>query len=133
MPQFSKASAEKLATCHPDLQLIFNEVIKHFDCTIIEGHRGQAAQDEAFRTGKSKLQWPNGEHNKTPSSAVDVAPCLNGKIDWNDAGYFKFFAGFVKGIACQKGIKLRWGGDWDSDNDLKDQNFNDLPHFELGK
>jgi hypothetical protein len=28
-------------------------------------------------------------------------------------------------------VKLRWGGDWDSDKDTKDQNFNDLPHFEL--
>ena len=47
--------------------------------------------------------------------------------------FFKTYAfgGFVKGVASQKGIKIRWGGDWDSDNDLHDQNFIDLPHFEL--
>jgi hypothetical protein len=28
-------------------------------------------------------------------------------------------------------IKIRWGGDWDSDNIMKDQTFNDLPHFQL--
>ena len=28
-------------------------------------------------------------------------------------------------------IKIRWGGDWDSDNIMKDQTFNDLPHFEI--
>jgi len=27
--------------------------------------------------------------------------------------------------------KLRWGGDWDSDKVFDDQNFDDLPHFEL--
>lgn len=26
---------------------------------------------------------------------------------------------------------LRWGGDWDRDNDFEDQNFDDLMHFEL--
>ena len=52
-------------------------------------------------------------------------------IDWNDKERFYFFAGYVKGIASQMGIELRWGGDWDSDNQLHDQTFMDLPHFEL--
>ena len=30
-----------------------------------------------------------------------------------------------------KGIPLRWGGDWDVDTELKDNDFDDLPHFEL--
>ena len=41
------------------------------------------------------------------------------------------FAGYVQGVAEQLGIKIRWGGDWDSDFDFKDQTFNDLVHFEL--
>ena len=28
---------------------------------------------------------------------------------------------------------VRWGGDWNMDNNFKDQKFNDLPHFELVK
>jgi peptidoglycan L-alanyl-D-glutamate endopeptidase CwlK len=28
---------------------------------------------------------------------------------------------------------IRWGGDWDSDDIFDDQNFDDLPHFELVK
>ena len=39
-------------------------------------------------------------------------------------------AGLVLGIAAVFGIKIRWGGDWDSDNDLNDQKFMDLAHFE---
>lgn len=128
MPAFGKASQEKLATCDQRLQKVFNEVIKHFDCTVIEGHRGEAAQNKAFAEGKSKLKYPQGKHNKTPSLAADVLPY---PIDWNDTNRMCYFAGFVVGIAATMGIKLRWGGDWNQNTELKDNSFNDLPHFEL--
>lgn len=132
MPSFSKQSADRLATCDHRLQMIFNEVIQHIDCTIIEGHRSQASQDKYFAEGKSKLKWPNGEHNKTPSGAVDVAPY---PIDWSNKpkalARFYFFAGYVKSVADSMGFKIRWGGDWDGDMDFTDQNFDDLPHFEI--
>jgi len=63
-----------------------------------------------------------------PSLAVDVAPY---PIDWNDRERFCYFAGYVKGIAKSLGTELRWGGDWDRDTQVKDNNFDDLPHFEL--
>jgi len=128
MPAFGEKSLKQLSTCHEDLQKLFNEVIKHIDCAVLEGHRGEEAQEEAVRTGKSKVHWPNGNHNKKPSLAADVAPW---PIDWNDKDRFYYFAGFVKGIAATMGLTIRWGGDWDSDNDFKDQTFHDLPHFEL--
>jgi peptidoglycan L-alanyl-D-glutamate endopeptidase CwlK len=128
MPSFSKTSLEKLTTCDERLQRVMKEVVKHFDCTILCGHRGQVEQDEAFRTGASKLKWPNGQHNKSPAKAVDAVPF---PINWNDTNQMRYFAGFVVGIAASMGIKLRWGGDWNSDRDLKDQTFHDLPHFEI--
>lgn len=128
MPQFSQKSKERLATCHPDLQKVFNEVIKYVDCTIVCGHRDKADQDEAFRTGKSKLQYPRSKHNAAPSLAIDVVPY---PVDWNDHKRFYYFAGFVLGVASSLGVDLRFGGDWDGDFDIKDQNFFDLPHFEL--
>ncbi len=39
MPEFSNTSKARLATCHPDIQEVMNEVIKYFDCTILEGYR----------------------------------------------------------------------------------------------
>jgi len=107
---------------------LFNEVIKHFDCSVIQGHRGKEDQNKAFKEGKSKLKYPNGNHNKSPSKAVDVAPY---PINWNDRERFTYFAGYVVGIASQMGLKIRWGGDWDMDTEVKDNNFDDLPHFEL--
>lgn len=134
MPKFSTESLQKLATCHPDLQTLFHEVIKYFDCTVIEGFRNQIDQDKAFNTGKSKLKWPNGNHNKNPSLAADVTPC---PIDWQNTKRMYWFAGFVLGIAQMLKNEgkithdIRYGGDWDGDNDVDDQNFNDLVHFEL--
>lgn len=138
MPSYSRQSLDRLASCDHRLQLVFREVIEHYDHTILCGHRGQQEQDEAFAKGASKLKWPNGEHNKIPSRAVDAAPY---PVKWGtdgtpeqrrkDIARFYFFAGYVKSVADSMNIKLRWGGDWDGDFDFNDQNFDDLPHFEL--
>jgi peptidoglycan L-alanyl-D-glutamate endopeptidase CwlK len=128
MPAFSQRSLERLRTCDPDLIRLFNRVVERFDCTVLEGHRGQEAQDEAFRTGRSQLKWPDGDHNRVPSTAVDVAPY---PVDWHDIRRFDHFAGFVRGVASEMGLSIRWGGDWDGDTQVRDQRFNDLVHYEV--
>ena len=52
---------------------------------------------------------------------------------WENIKTFYFFGGYVVRTAEVLGIKLRWGGDWDSDYDLDDQKFMDLIHFELAE
>lgn len=128
MNKFSKTSAARLATCHPDLIKVFTRVLEVCDCSIICGHRSKEEQNAAFAEGKSRVQYPNGKHNTQPSCAVDVAPY---PIDWNDRERFSYFAGLVIGVGASMGITIRWGGDWDGDFDLKDNNFDDLVHFEL--
>lgn len=128
MPKFGTKSREKLNQCDSRLIEIFEEVIKHIDCSIIEGHRDQETQDEYFRTGKSRLKYPDGKHNSTPSKAVDA---IMYPIDWNDWNRHYFFVGFVLAMAKSKGYKLRSGLDWNMNNNFKDQNFNDAPHFEI--
>lgn len=135
MPQFGSTSQNKLNTCHHDLQRLFSEVIKHYDCTVICGARSDADQRKAFAEGKSKADGVNDKSKhqtdkQNPfSRAVDIAPY---PIDWNDTKRFYHFAGFVQATAESLGINIRWGGDWDSDNDFKDNKIiNDLPHFEL--
>ena len=56
MPRFGKRSKERLATCDEQLIHLFEEVVKHFDCSVIQGHRGKADQNKAFDEGKSKLR-----------------------------------------------------------------------------
>ena len=126
--KFGRRSQRNLTTAHSDLKRLFNNVIKHYDCTVLEGHRNKSKQNKAYRDGKSKLKWPKSKHNRKPSLAVDVVPY---PIDWKDWKRFYHFGGYVKAVADQIGIKLRWGGDWDRDGELSDNRFNDLPHIEL--
>lgn len=134
MAKYSEASQYKLKTCHKDLQVVMNVVIKYFDNTIVCGNRGQQQQNKAYNDGFSKVKYPNSKHNSLPSDAVDAIPY---PIDWKDVNRMRYFAGFVVGIAQvlydNKVIshKVRWGGDWDKDTDLGDQRWNDFPHFEL--
>jgi len=126
--KFGTRSKKNLEEADLQLQLLFNEVIKHYDCAVIEGHRGKEEQDKLFHAHKSQLKFPQSKHNKIPSQAVDVVPW---PVDWNDKERFYHFVGLVKGIATQLGIDIRMGADWDGDNTFKDQTFHDLPHFEL--
>jgi peptidoglycan L-alanyl-D-glutamate endopeptidase CwlK len=143
MPAFSQKSIDRLSTCHKDIQVIFNEVIEYWDCTISCGFRPEEEQNKAYAEGKSKLRWPNGNHNKYPSNAVDVYPYPVDLFPKNqrDAEIYKYrmayFAGFVmekaKQLKAQGKIahELRWGCDWNGDTEIKDHTFLDFPHFEL--
>tara|TARA_Y100000310_G_C20583862_1_gene764389 strand:+ start:155 stop:640 length:486 start_codon:yes stop_codon:yes gene_type:complete len=157
MPKYSQQSKTRLKTAHPDLQLLFNEVINHWDCTIIYGHRTPEEQFSLYRIGREVIAFGDpdkpkdwvianrsevvthldgysklSDHNKTPSLAVDAAPY---PIDWNDLMRFHIFAGFVMGMAnqmyCNGVIKNRVysGLDWDKDWNFKEHSFHDAPHF----
>ena len=134
MPKFSKTSKGKLATCHEDLQTIFEYVIKYFDCTVVCGHRTAEKQNAAYKKGYSKVRFPNSKHNPLPAMAADVIPW---PIVWDDHDRMRYFAGYVMGVARMLKVigeiehDVRWGGDWDMDTELKDNKFMDLPHFEL--
>ncbi len=133
MPKFSQLSASRLATCHKDLQRLCNAVVEHFDCVVLCGTRTKAEQDAAVAAGNSKTPWPQSKHNRMPSLAVDIAPFdrPDNPVDWKDRERMTLFAGFVTGVASIMGISIRWGGDWDRDTYTKDNEFDDLVHFEL--
>jgi len=128
MPQFSSTSQRKLNQCDPRLVALLSKIVEQFDCTVFTGHRDQEEQNELFRQGKSKLQFPHSKHNQSPSLAVDVAPY---PIDWEDRERASYFAGYVMGVAEYMGLDIRWGGDWDKDWQVRDNSFDDLWHFEL--
>ena len=132
--KFSNKSKQALDTAHQLLQEIFNTVIQYVDCTILEGHRGEKEQNEAYYKGNSQVKFPNSKHNKLPSLAVDAVPY---PIDWNDRVRLAYFAGTVIGISKHilkdTGYVLISGIDWDNDNNVKEHQFLDFPHFELRK
>ena len=128
MAKFGKRSKEKLSTCDSRLQKVFNEVIKYVDCSVLEGHRGEERQNKLLKEHKTKVAYPKGRHNASPSLAVDVVPY---PIDWHDRERFHLFSGFVLGLARGMGITLRWGGDWNMNFEVDDNKFDDFPHFEI--
>ena len=137
MTSFGKTSSKRIQTCNDELQRLFLLVVRTYDCSILCGTRGKEAQTKAYESGNSSVQYPDSRHNKFPSDAVDIAPY---PIDWGEEGSaeqrkkaiarFYHFAGYVKAKAEVLGIDIRWGGDWDGDNDFSDQSFDDLVHWE---
>ena len=129
MYSFGSTSQERLEQLDIRLQDILKEAIKFYDFSIITGYRNKEEQEKMFNQGKSKLRYPKSKHNQNPSKAVDIAPY---PIDWNDTNRFVYLAAIIQYIAFSKGVKIRWGGNSDMDNDIiKDQTFNDLLHFEI--
>lgn len=127
---WSKRSQLNYDTCHRDLQLVADAVLKQFNCSFIEGHRKKADQDRYFFMGLSQLMWDKSKHNPFPSEAMHLMPW---PIDWHDFPRIRFFAGIVVGVGGLLEVRLRWGGNWDMDDQLSDNAFNDLAHYELVK
>jgi len=139
----SGRSLARLLTCDPRLQYIVHDVSDIMEVSVLCGERSREDQLKAFKSGNSKVKWPNSKHNVTDemrqngvkSQAVDLIPYFKGKqaYDWNDLLAFARMAGVMFAVAHRYNVKLRWGGDWDQDNRSKDERFLDLGHFELIK
>ncbi len=124
MYKFGKRSKERLKGVHPKLVNVLNELIKIMDVTIIEGLRSEERQKELLEQGKTKTKF--SKHIK--GKAVDLAPY---PIDWEDRERFHYMGGMIRGIGKQLHTDIRWGGDWDSDGEIKDNSFDDLVHVEI--
>jgi len=124
MPKFGKRSKERLKGVDHRLIKVLDELIKIMDVTIIEGLRSEERQKELLEKGATKVKYSRHMEGK----AVDLAPY---PIDWNNRDGFHYMGGMIRGIAHQLGLKVRWGGDWNSDGDVKDNTFDDLVHIEI--
>lgn len=136
MPKFSKKSLEYLNKCHPDIIIVCNELIKHVDFTVLSSTVRTIEEQKKFvEEGKSKTM--DSKHligvKRDKSDAVDITPY---PIDWNDKFRYSYLAGWFLGVAdClfMFGViksKFRWGGDWNKNNNFKDESFTDMEHFE---
>lgn len=132
MYPYSSKSESRLASADERLQKVFKAAAQFYNITIIEGHRSDRRQRQLHMSGKSKLDGINqkSKHQSDPSLAIDAAPY---PIDWQDVERFYQFGFFIVGLGASLGVKIRWGGDWDGDGDIRDQRFNDLVHFELAE
>lgn len=150
MYSFGNKSQQELNTCHKDIQRILNEVIKFYDFSVNEGLRSQERQQKLFREGKSHLDGINkkskhqgqyDDEGNFVSFAVDIVPYKKGYNPWEETELnlrrFYVLMGRVQQSADELFAngeiqhKIRCGIDWDNDDIYSDQNFHDMPHFEL--
>lgn len=148
MYNFGRRSRARLDTCHPDLILIMEEVIKVYDFSVLEGLRTAEKQMEYFETGRSQLDGvkklsKHQDRGDGVSHAIDIMPYYKGFNPFqseNGPKSFYYLAGLVQmaaqGLYNANKIEhlIRWGGNWDGDMDFfDDSSFFDLPHVELIK
>jgi peptidoglycan L-alanyl-D-glutamate endopeptidase CwlK len=132
MRRWSYGSKEAYDTLDPRLQTLVTRVRDEVtDITLICGLRGYRDQDRLYRNGRSTLEWPFSQHNKSPSLAVDLQPYPRPKETAKLWGALGYIAGRAHSIAAEEGFSIRWGGDWDRDGDLTNQTFDDLFHLEI--
>lgn len=134
MPHFGQLSLSRLRTCHSSLIEVAKLAIVKYDFSIRCGWRGQEDQHAAFVKGDSKLDWPRSKHNhvlesgEKQSHAFDFDPYPEG---FDPYPRYSLIAGYIMGIAWQRGIIIRWGADWDDDGIITEHALRDWGHVEL--
>ena len=148
MPKYGHISMGHIRTLRGPYQKMLLKVIQRYDISILDGKRTEEKQKENVRKGYSKTL--NSKHVyplNGPSLAFDFAPYpieypklgIFNRLLWKmvkkyakDWARFAYMAGYIVGMAEERGMKLRWGGNWNDDEQLnfEEQNFDDLGHLE---
>ena len=127
----SARSRSRLVGVHPDLVRVVNLAIRLtvVDFVVVQGNRTQAEQDALYAQGRTKpgkvVTWTRNS-NHIGGRAIDVAPWVNGAVEWDDSGKLGLWpriAEAFKSAAKELGVEIVWGGDWKTTKDR--------PHFEL--
>ena len=127
-------SKNNLKGVHPDLVKVVEKAIglTTQDFTVIEGVRTTKRQQELYAQGRTApgniVTNVDGVKKKSNHQvkadryghAVDIVPY---PVDWDSISKFDNIAVAMKLAACEFGVDIVWGGDW--------ENFKDYPHFEL--
>ena len=56
MSKFSRISTDRKNSCHVDLQILADEVIKIHDCTVVTGYRDERTQNQLYVDGFSSKE-----------------------------------------------------------------------------
>ena len=130
--KLGRKSARNYQQLTPGTKRVVDRVLGYgiLDFSLDCAFRNRPEQNRFYDLGRSKVQWPDGKHNTLPAQAMDLIPYVAGKSSWNKL-HCCILAGLVLAAAKEEGVKLRWGGNWDMDDEpITDQDFQDLAHFE---
>ncbi len=113
---FGSRSKRNQVGLHPDLITILAYAIRNTptDFSVYDGGRTLAVQQGHVDSGASRTL--NSRHRFDDHNifyAVDLAPYINGTIDWSPEKYIPIFNVIFQASALY-GIPLDWGGWWKS-------------------
>jgi peptidoglycan L-alanyl-D-glutamate endopeptidase CwlK len=115
-------SAARLVGVHPDLVKVVQDCAKNgtmpFTFGVTEGVRSLAQQKADVAAGKSQTM----KSRHLDGHAVDLVVLQSGQPVWAWPPY-SVLADQMKAAAERCGVKINWGGDWES--------LRDGPHFQL--
>jgi hypothetical protein len=135
----------KLITVDPKLQFLAVEVIRisPIDFAITSGLRTTEEQQELYKQGKSKYDGITNKSKHQEGKAIDICPCIDGKLDYMAINDLFFITGlfYLKAKEIQEkyeltggneglNINLRLGAFWNG-NSIKNNSFVDGYHIEL--
>lgn len=137
--RLSERSLGRLEGVHPDMVAVVKRAIEitKQDFLVLEGVRTPARQQELYAQGRTKpgrkVTWTlNSNHfvNRRTGfgHAVDICPY---PVDWNDTSKFDAMAIAMFKAAKELGVNIRWGANWDQDENIRERGEYDSPHFEL--
>ncbi len=134
--QLDERSEKRLDGVNEALVSVVRRAAKRlpFALFVVEGLRTRERQAELYAQGRTKpgkkVTWTlNSKHLE--GKAVDLAPLINGAIDWADLSKFDAIAKSMHDAAKEVGVAVRWGADWDMDGLPRERGESDSPHLEL--
>jgi len=124
----SQRSKYRLRNVDPRLSAIAERAIEltkiDFGIPSSGGYRTAQQQAELFRDGKSNADGVTRKSRHQSGRAFDVYAYVNGEASW-EVKHLAQVAAAILQAANDLGIKIQWGGLWES--------FIDMPHFELAE
>ena len=135
--KLSKRSFDRLIGVNEKMVSVVKRAIEisEVDFMVVEGIRTLKRQEELYAQGRTKpgkiVTWTM-KSKHIEGFAVDIAPVNpDGSINWNDIKRFDKMADAMFRAAKELNIKIRWGANWDQDENIREKGETDSPHFEL--
>lgn len=134
--QLDERSEKRLEGVNPTLVSIVRRAAKRlpFSLFVVEGLRTKERQEQLYAQGRTKpgpkVTWTM-KSKHLDGRAVDLAPLIDGAIDWKDLKKFDQIAAAMIEAGKEVGVLVRWGADWDMDGLPRERGESDSPHFEL--
>lgn len=129
-------SEKRLEGVNPTLVSIVRRAAKRlpFSLFVVEGLRTKERQEQLYAQGRTKpgpkVTWTM-KSKHLDGRAVDLAPLIDGAIDWKDLKKFDQISAAMIEAGKEVGVLVRWGADWDMDGLPRERGESDSPHFEI--